>query len=153
MRYLPQFVFLSRYVTIKRVFKDFKLDFGDFVNEFPDLEIFYKINLGKLSGGAKRIVEIYAILTSKTKFCILDELFSQVMPLHVDTIKELILREKENKGIIITDHLYKYTIDISDDLYVINNGKTYYLGCLGNAKMDSRKEKRGYSKSLYYNSF
>ena len=49
----------------------------------------------------------------------------QVMPLHIETIKNLILREKINKGIIITDHLYKYIIDICDNLYVISNGKTY----------------------------
>ena len=55
----------------------------------------------------------------------LDEPFSQVMPVHVDTIKKLILREKKNKGIIITDHLYKHIIEICDNLYVINNGKTY----------------------------
>lgn len=55
----------------------------------------------------------------------LDEPFSQVMPLHVDVIKNLILREKENKGIIITDHLYKPIIEICDNLYVISDGKTY----------------------------
>ena len=53
------------------------------------------------------------------------------MPLHIDTIKKLILREKENKGIIITDHLYEYIVDLSDDLYVINNGKTYLTKSVG----------------------
>jgi len=55
----------------------------------------------------------------------LDEPFSHVMPVHIETIKNLILREKQKKGIIITDHLYKYIIDICDDLYVIRNGKTH----------------------------
>jgi ABC-type lipopolysaccharide export system ATPase subunit len=47
------------------------------------------------------------------------------MPLHVESIKRLILREKENKGIIVTDHLYQHIVDICDSLYIINNGKTY----------------------------
>ena len=47
------------------------------------------------------------------------------MPVHIETIKKLILREKKNKGIIVTDHLYKHIIDICDSLYVISNGKTY----------------------------
>ena len=55
----------------------------------------------------------------------LDEPFSQVMPLHVDTIKKIIQQEKKNKGIIITDHLYEHIFDICDDIYVIANGKTY----------------------------
>jgi ABC-type lipopolysaccharide export system ATPase subunit len=47
------------------------------------------------------------------------------MPKHIDTISNIILREKMNKGILITDHLYKHIIDICDNLYVINGGKTY----------------------------
>ncbi|HEY5589719.1 MAG TPA: ATP-binding cassette domain-containing protein [Paludibacter sp.] len=125
IRYLPQGQFIPNFLTIKRIFEDFELDFSDFTNEFTEFEKFYNAKFKNLSGGEQRIIEIYAILASKTKFCMLDEPFSQVMPLHVDAIKKLILREKENKGIIITDHLYQYIVDVSDHLYVINNGKTY----------------------------
>jgi ABC-type lipopolysaccharide export system ATPase subunit len=130
MRYLPQHSFIPLSQTIKRVFLDFGLDFADFKSNFPAFEKFYKSKLIHLSGGERRIVEIYIILASKTKFCMLDEPFSHVMPLHVDTIKKLILREKENKGIILTDHMYKHIIDICDNLYVINNGKTYLTNSL-----------------------
>lgn len=125
LRYLPQGRFIPNFLTIKRIFEDFELDFSNFTNEFPEFEKFYKAKIKNLSGGEQRIVEIYSILASKTKFCMLDEPFSQVMPVHVDTIKRLILKEKKNKGIIITDHMYKHIIEICDNLYVINNGKTY----------------------------
>lgn len=125
LRYLPQKRFVPNSLTIKRIFNDFKLDFADLIYNFPELEKFYKSKMINLSGGERRIIEIYTILASQTKFCMLDEPFSQVMPIHVDLIKKLILREKYNKGIIITDHMYKHIIDICDDLYVINNGKTY----------------------------
>jgi ABC-type lipopolysaccharide export system ATPase subunit len=78
-----------------------------------------------LSGGERRIVEIYIILASKTKFCMLDEPFSQVMPVHVSTFKKIINEEKKNKGMILTDHLYEDVIDVCDDIYVLLNGKTY----------------------------
>jgi ABC-type lipopolysaccharide export system ATPase subunit len=55
----------------------------------------------------------------------LDEPFSHVMPVHIDAIKKMIVRRKAHKGILITDHLYEHIIDICDDLYVINNGKTH----------------------------
>ncbi|MFB6320825.1 ATP-binding cassette domain-containing protein [Saccharicrinis sp. FJH54] len=125
LRYLPQRRFIPKSLTIKRIFSDFKLDFADLIYNFPEFDKFYKSKLINLSGGERRIVEIYTILVSQTKFCMLDEPFSQVMPIHVDSIKNLILREKRNKGIIITDHMYKHIIDICDELYVINNGKTY----------------------------
>jgi ABC-type lipopolysaccharide export system ATPase subunit len=125
LRYLPQKKFIPNSLTIKRIFSDFALDFADLIEIFPEFETYYKSKLVNLSGGEKRIIEIYTILVSQTKFCMLDEPFSHVMPIHVDAIKKIILREKDNKGIIITDHLYKHIIDICDDLYVIANGKTY----------------------------
>lgn len=32
--------------------------------------------------------------------------------------------EKQNKGILITDHLYRDILDISDKLYVLSDGRT-----------------------------
>ncbi|HRZ98720.1 MAG TPA: ATP-binding cassette domain-containing protein, partial [Paludibacter sp.] len=125
LRYLPQFSFIPKSLSIQNIFADFGLDFSDFETLFPDFKSFFNVKLRNVSGGERRIIEIYTILASNTKFCMLDEPFSQVMPIYIDTIKNLIVREKQNKGIIITDHLYKHIVDICDDLYVINNGKTY----------------------------
>ena len=142
-RYLPQFGFIPKSLAIKRIFKDFKLDFLDFINDFPEFEKYHNSSLKTLSSGEQRIIEIYSILASKTKFCMLDEPFSQVMPVHIETIKKIIVREKKNKGIIITDHLYKHIIDICDNLYVINNGKTYLTKSLQDL------ETLGYTKNNY----
>ena len=125
LRYLPQFNFIPKYLKTKRIFKDFNLDFSRFIEYFPEFEKYFNSKIKTFSGGEIRILEIYSILASKTKFCMLDEPFSHVMPVHVDTIKRIILAEKKNKGIIITDHLYEHIIDICDDIYVILNGKTY----------------------------
>ena len=144
--YLPQFRFIPNFIRLNQIFKDFKLDFFEFINEFPEFKKYYKSKLKELSGGEQRIVEIYLIIASKTKFCLLDEPFSHVMPLHVNTIKNLIMREKKNKGILITDHLYKHIIDICDNLYIINDGKTY----LTNGIQDL--ETLGYTKITATNS-
>jgi ABC-type lipopolysaccharide export system ATPase subunit len=125
IRYLPQFEIIPKSISLKRVFSDFELDFDDFLIFFPGYIKYYKAAFEQFSKGNRRIIEIYAILASQTGFCLLDEPFSQVMPIHIKAIKELILREKQHKGIIVTDHLYKHIIDICDDLYVINNGQVY----------------------------
>ncbi|MBE9468062.1 MAG: ATP-binding cassette domain-containing protein [Bacteroidetes bacterium] len=125
LTYLPQFNFIPKSLTIERVFKDYKIDFDKFLIHFPEFKKYYKSKIKLLSGGEQRIIEIYAILVSNTKFCMLDEPFSQVMPKHIDSIKKIIISEKENKGIIITDHMFEHIIDICEDIYVINNGKTY----------------------------
>jgi ABC-type multidrug transport system ATPase subunit len=124
LTYLPQFNFIPKSLTIERIFNDYRIDFNSFLIYFPEFENYYKTKIKLLSGGEQRIIEIYVILVSDTKFCMLDEPFSQVMPKHVDTIKEIIIGEKERKGIIITDHMFEHIIDICNEIYVINNGKT-----------------------------
>jgi ABC-type lipopolysaccharide export system ATPase subunit len=41
------------------------------------------------------------------------------------SVRELLIEEKENKGILITDHMYKNVTDISDTMYILSNGKTH----------------------------
>lgn len=126
-RYLPQFNFIPGNLKVKRIFNDFNLNFSRFIYYFPEFEKYYRLKVKRLSGGERRILEIYSILASKTKFCMLDEPFSQVMPVHVNTIKTIINEEKKKKGMIITDHLYEHIMDICDEIYVIANGKTYLI--------------------------
>ena len=73
----------------------------------------------------RRILECFVILRSRSLFAVLDEPFSQVAPLHVVTLKALIRAEKRNKGILLTDHMYRHVTDVADRLYVLANGQTY----------------------------
>jgi len=133
-RYLPQFNFIPKNLKVERIFKDFELDFSQFTEHFPEFEKYYKVKINRLSGGEHRLIEIFSILASKTKFCMLDEPFSQIMPMHLEPLKAILINEKKNKGIIITDHLYEHVTDICDDLYVIANGKTYLTRDLDDLK-------------------
>jgi ABC-type lipopolysaccharide export system ATPase subunit len=55
----------------------------------------------------------------------LDEPFTHLSPLQIEKIKELLLEEKENKGLLITDHMYRQVLDVCDNLYVLSNGKMH----------------------------
>lgn len=125
--FLPQFSFVPKHLTLKRIFRDFNLEFRTFTDTFPEFRKHYHSRIGSLSGGERRMVEIYIILTSDTRFCLLDEPFSHVMPLHIDCIKELIKKESKKKGIIVTDHLYQHIMDICDSLYLLKDGKTHLI--------------------------
>jgi ABC-type lipopolysaccharide export system ATPase subunit len=125
LQYLPQFNFIPQSLTPKRVFSDFNLDFSLFEKLFPEFSIKYKSAIKNLSGGQKRLMEVYVIVKSKTQFVMLDEPFSHIMPLHIELIKEILIEEKQTKGILVTDHLYKHITDISDNLYVLVDGKTH----------------------------
>jgi len=133
-KYLPQYNFIPKKLTVKRIFNDFELDFKEFTKHFPEFEKYFKVKLFNLSGGERRIIEVYSILASHAKFCILDEPFSHIMPVNIETLKIIIENEKNRKGIPITDHLFEHVTEICDYLYVITNGKTFLVNDLNDIK-------------------
>src|SRR5690606_33082349 len=76
------------------------------------------------SGGERRLIELFLIIKSNSKFIILDEPFSQIMPKNQEIIFDLLTKEKQRKGILITDHLPEMISRLSDDLYILSNGQT-----------------------------
>ena len=125
MHYLLQQNFVLPGLSVEQVFNDFGVDFGHFVKDFPDFEGTARKRMKAFSTGERRIIEVYVVLTSDSKFCLLDEPFSFMMPLHVQKMKEVICREKSRKGIVITDHYFGDVIDISDELFILRSGKTW----------------------------
>jgi ABC-type multidrug transport system ATPase subunit len=139
---LPQFNFIPLGFNIKRVLKDFKLDFAPLIKQLPELERHYRSSIKTLSGGEKRLLELYIVLYSNSKFALLDEPFSQLSPVLVERVKEMILGQKTEKGILITDHMYRDIIEISDDLYLSSGGKIHLVKDL------SQLETLGYINSI-----
>lgn len=125
IRYLPQFDFIPRRLSVARAFDDFEIDFHPFEKRFPEFSSRYKSKIADLSGGESRFIHTYLILRSATQFVILDEPFTHLMPLQIEKIIELIQEEKTNKGLLITDHLYGHVLNLSDDLYLLSDGKTH----------------------------
>ncbi len=123
--YLPQFNFIPKGLTLKRIFLDFNLDYNELEVRFPDFKQKYLSKIGRLSGGQRRLVEIFIILKTPSKFALIDEPFSHISPLMIEGIKGLMQELKYQKGLLITDHMYRDIIDISDHLYVLKDGKTH----------------------------
>jgi ABC-type lipopolysaccharide export system ATPase subunit len=125
LRYLPQFNFIPTFLSLRKIFKDFNLDYQQFLEFFPEFESKGKYSVGSFSGGERRLVELYVILKSPAQFAMLDEPFTHLNPLQIDKVKALIVAEKKNKGLLITDHMFQHIVDLSDCLYVLTNGQTY----------------------------
>lgn len=70
----------------------------------------------------------------------LDEPFTHLNPIQIKKVKELLLEEKQNKGILVTDHMFKHIVDISDCLYVLTNARTQLT------KSADDVEKLGYAR-------
>ena len=125
LTYLPQFNFIPSHLALKRIFSDFELAFSDFENIFPEFSTKFKSSINTLSGGQRRLIEVYVIIKSKSQFSMLDEPFSHLMPLQIEKVNELLKIEKLQKGFLITDHMFRSVTEISDNLYVLKDGKTH----------------------------
>lgn len=124
INYLPQREFIPKNMKVKTALDLYDASIEALLPDFPELADLLDLTFGELSGGQCRWIETLVILKADTKFTILDEPFSHISPLQIEKIKQVIHFEKERKGIIVTDHLYKHIKEISDSLYFIKNGRT-----------------------------
>lgn len=125
--YLPQGHLIPPFLRIQEAINLFRVDAGLIIQSFPEFVGLLKKRTNELSGGQLRFLEVLLILHSRHPFCILDEPFSGLMPLQIEKLQQLLCTVKSNKGILITDHLHRHVRSISDDLYVLNQGKTYFI--------------------------
>ncbi len=124
VKYLPQYHFISGGMTLDAVFKLFKLDWTAFTHMFEAFAKYHKTKFKGLSGGERRLIEIYCILKSKSELVFLDEPFSHLAPLYIEAIQQLILEEKVKKAILISDHMYEHIMASADRVYLLKNGCT-----------------------------
>ena len=82
-----------------------------------------------LSGGQRRKLEIARAFALEPTFILLDEPFAGIDPLTINEIKNIIskLRSK-NVGVVISDHNAQATMDICDNISVINDGEIIASG-------------------------
>jgi ABC-type multidrug transport system ATPase subunit len=80
--YLPQFHFIPNSLSLKDIFEIYALDFLGFERCFSTFNISMNQTFRNLSGGEKRLIEIYIIVESTAKFALLDEPFIQTYLRH-----------------------------------------------------------------------
>lgn len=127
VKFLPQEHFIPPGITLPQAYELYGVDYEGLAR-FDDKYDYYRNHKVKeLSGGDRRIAELYMILNSDAEFCILDEPFSNIAPVYDEKIRTLIQEQKANKGIIITDHIYEEILKVADDLYLLRDGFTYQI--------------------------
>jgi ABC-type multidrug transport system ATPase subunit len=125
VRYLPQHPLTPEFVRVREAFAWYGVPV-DAVN-YEKMSLWKEQRMGQLSGGERRFLETLMILLSPVQFVLLDEPFSHLSPLYVEQLKIRIQEQKLQKGILITDHLYRDVLDITDQTYLLQNGTAYLL--------------------------
>jgi lipopolysaccharide export system ATP-binding protein len=82
-----------------------------------------------LSGGERRRLEIARCLVSDPQLILLDEPFTGIDPVTIDSI-QAIIRKLRDQGIsiLITDHQVRETLEITDRSYVVRAGQVLCHG-------------------------
>ena len=136
--YLPQEPSVFRKLSVadnikaalQTKFKNIEIEdkYNSIMKEF-DLFSLEKQISENLSGGQRRKLEIARAFALEPKFILLDEPFAGIDPLTINEIKNIIskLRAK-NVGVVISDHNAQATMDICDNISVINNGEIIASG-------------------------
>ena len=88
-----------------------------------------KAKAASLSGGERRRLEIARCLVSDPQIILLDEPFTGIDPVTIQSIQEII-RELRKHGIsiLITDHQVRETLQITDRSYVVSKGQVLCQG-------------------------
>ncbi|MEK9963092.1 MAG: LPS export ABC transporter ATP-binding protein [Betaproteobacteria bacterium] len=131
MSYLPQEASIFRKLNVEQnVAAILELSGSQNINEDTrsllselGVEHLRKNTATSLSGGERRRVEIARALATRPSVILLDEPFAGVDPIAVLEIKNIIrFLTKRGRGVIITDHNVRETLDICDRAYIINEG-------------------------------
>lgn len=125
VKYLPQNLFMPANMSLDEAFKLYRVDYDGLVSFAPKFHPFQHKRFKELSGGEARVVEMYLVLNTDSEFCILDEPFSNIAPIYVEKMEELITEQKRHKGIIVSDHLYEAIMQVADDLFLLRDGYTF----------------------------
>ena len=136
--YLPQEPSVFRKLSVadnikaalQTKFKNFEIEdkYERLMREFDLFNLERQIS-ENLSGGQRRKLEIARAFALEPKFILLDEPFAGIDPLTINEIKNIIskLRSK-NVGVVISDHNAQATMDICDNISVINDGEIIASG-------------------------
>jgi lipopolysaccharide export system ATP-binding protein len=116
---------------------------NDLLNQFG-LSKIRKTKANRVSGGERRRLEIARSLITEPKMIMLDEPFAGIDPKTVAEIQDQIraLVEQYNIGILLTDHQFRETLEVTDRCYVISEGRVFAYGnreqILNNAEVRRR---------------
>lgn len=101
---------------------------ADLLEQFAITHI-RKSKAGSLSGGERRRLEIARCLVSDPEIILLDEPFTGIDPVTIQSIQGII-RDLKARGysILITDHQVRETLQITDRSYVVHAGQVLCHG-------------------------
>ncbi len=104
LRMLPQDAMTPGSLRVDMVLRHFEVLKNTFLTDFPEYSLLLKSRFSMLSGGERRVVELYCLLRQKSPYLLLDEPFRGISPVTVERFARIMTEEASRKAILFTDH-------------------------------------------------
>lgn len=125
--YLPQEPFWPRHLKVKDLLWGLPQEIIDELSALENLHITAGNHIGNLSHGEQRILECLWILHRPAGYILLDEPFSAIAPIYIEFLQKVIRERSREKGIILTDHLYRPLLQVADRVVLLHNNANYQI--------------------------
>lgn len=140
--------------TIKDIIKYYKYSYNNFdMDKFNKLNIIFKIPLSKkisqLSKGMKMRVSLLMALSIDSEYIILDEPTSGLDPALKRRLLNIIKKESEEKGIIISSHHLGDLEKICTEVAIISDGRIKYHNSLKEIQNRIKKIQVAFDEPIY----
>jgi lipopolysaccharide export system ATP-binding protein len=123
--YLPQDNFLPHFLKVRSVIQSLNNQVQKRLSKHNIIRENWNKTIAELSGGAARFIEIVWILNQKASYILLDEPFSGLAPFYIEILQGLLKDIAKEKAIILTDHIYRPLLEISDRVVLLHNNSVY----------------------------
>lgn len=122
--YLPQHSFLPTHQKVRSLIRLFlSNEFArNLLREDSRIQKIIDLKIHQLSAGELRYLEIYLLMMQPTDFLLLDEPFTGLEPKYCKLIAELILKNRDHKGFVLSDHQYHNVLAIATEILLLENG-------------------------------
>ena len=127
INYIPQKQCHPTWLIIEDLIIEYGLDPNRFLDRYKFLSQYRNAKVGTLSYGTVRLLVTLISLNADVRYTVLDEPFSNVMPVHNDLIVATIKEVSSRKGILISDHQFRTVLSVTDKLYLIVNKRIKLL--------------------------
>jgi len=123
VKYLPQNNFLPENVGVRTILRIYCDDLqGTKIAADDDIGPILERKVGTLSGGERRLLEVYLTLYAEAKFLLIDEPFDKIAPIYREKIKNLIREQSKGKGVVVTDQNYHEILDLATRVVLLTDG-------------------------------
>ncbi|MEL7222469.1 MAG: ATP-binding cassette domain-containing protein [Bacteroidota bacterium] len=124
LAFLPQDGYAMDYLSCAQLAGIHRLDDAscEYLQSLDVVQQHYHEPIGQISTGLRKLIEVLVVLLSPRKFILLDEPFSFLAPVLVEEVIRVIGAQAPDKGIVLTDHLYKHVFEVCDRHYLLVDG-------------------------------